>query len=151
MKIQGRAVYKLAVTHLVDVVRDLLERNSIDPKAIDVYIPHQMNQRIMEAAAQRLGISMDQVYLNIAKYGNTSAASIPIALDEAVRIQEYIASQTYETRKKDYDNPFRQITFDAAEEMQAVLGPLEENSFIKHVRRQTQEFASAVESARQRD
>ncbi|MBN1256407.1 MAG: ketoacyl-ACP synthase III [Planctomycetes bacterium] len=85
MKIQGRAVYKLAVTHIVEVVRDLLARNQIDPKAIGMYIPHQMNLRIMEAAADRLGITMEQVYVNIEKYGNTSAASIPIALDEAVR------------------------------------------------------------------
>ena len=73
------------------------------------------------------------------------------ALDEALRIQEYIAEQTYRTRKKDYDNPFRQITFDTTGEMRAVLGPIEENSFIKHVRRQRQEFAAAVESVRQRD
>ena len=85
MKIQGRAVYKLAVTHIVEVVKDLLERNSLDPKAVGLYIPHQMNTRIMEASAGRLGISMEQIFLNIEKYGNTSAASIPIALDEAVR------------------------------------------------------------------
>ncbi len=85
MKIQGRAVYKLAVTHIVEVVRELLRRNDLAPEAVDLYIPHQMNTRIMEASAQRLGITMDRVYVDIDRYGNTSAASIPIALDEAVR------------------------------------------------------------------
>ncbi|MFH0910300.1 MAG: beta-ketoacyl-ACP synthase III [Planctomycetota bacterium] len=85
MKIKGRAVYKLAVTYIVEVVRILLKQNGLDPNQVDLYIPHQMNTRIIEAAAERLGITMDRVFVNIDHCGNTSAASIPIALDEAVR------------------------------------------------------------------
>ncbi|MHC4870787.1 MAG: beta-ketoacyl-ACP synthase III [Planctomycetota bacterium] len=85
MQIAGRAVYKLAVTKIVEIVKDILDRNNLKPEDIALYIPHQMNERIMEGAAGRLGIEMDVVYRNIAKYGNTSAASIPIALDEAIK------------------------------------------------------------------
>lgn len=85
MKIEGRAVYKMAVTRIVEIVKDILNRNKLSPEDVALYIPHQMNERIMEGAAGRLGISMDSVYRNIAKYGNTSAASIPIAFDEAMK------------------------------------------------------------------
>jgi hypothetical protein len=72
------------------------------------------------------------------------------AVDEAVRIQEYVRDQVYATRKKDYDDPFRKITFRNAEEMKAVLGTAEDNSFVKQVRRETEAFKGQVESIRTR-
>jgi len=72
------------------------------------------------------------------------------ALDEAVRIQEYVRDQVYATRKKDYDNPFRKITFRNAEEMKAVLGTAEENGFVKQVRQETEAFKQQVASVKAR-
>ena len=72
------------------------------------------------------------------------------ALDEAVRIQQYIAEQTYQTRKKDFDGAFRQITFDTPAEMSAVLGTAEENSFVTQVREETAAFAEQVNDAKRR-
>jgi len=57
----------------------------LDAKDIDLYVPHQANVRIIEASAKRLGLNMDNVFVNLNKYGNMSAASIPVALDEAYR------------------------------------------------------------------
>ena len=72
------------------------------------------------------------------------------ALDEAVRIQEYVRDQVYATRKKDYDNPFRQATFRNAEEMKAVLGTAEDNGFVKQVRQETEAFKQQVASVKAR-
>ncbi len=72
------------------------------------------------------------------------------ALDEAVRIQEYVRDQVYISRKKDYDNPFRQITFRNAEEMKAVLGTAEDNGFVKQVRQETEAFKRQVASVKAR-
>ena len=72
------------------------------------------------------------------------------ALDEAVRIQEYVRDQVYATRKKDYDNPFRKITFRNAEEMKAVLGTAEDNSFVKQVQQETEAFKQQVASVKAR-
>jgi len=72
------------------------------------------------------------------------------ALDEAVAIQQYVADQTYQSRKKDYDNPFRRMTYTTPEEMAAVLGTAEGNSFVKQVRKETQEFAALVAAVRSR-
>jgi hypothetical protein len=72
------------------------------------------------------------------------------ALDEAVKIQQYVADQTYRSRKKDYDNPFRQMVYSTPEEMEAVLGTAEANSFVKQVRKETQALAEAVEAIRKR-
>jgi len=72
------------------------------------------------------------------------------ALDEAVRIQDYVAEQVYLTRKKDYDNPFRRATFAGAEEMEAVIGKPEENSFVKQTREDTKAFRKAVKAVRKR-
>ena len=72
------------------------------------------------------------------------------ALDEAVRIQEYVRDQVYISRKKDYDNPFRQSTFRNAEEMKAVLGTAEDNSFVKQVRQETEVFKRQVASVKAR-
>ena len=72
------------------------------------------------------------------------------ALDEAVRIQEYVRDQVYATRKKDYDDPFRKITFRNAEEMKAVLGTPEDNSFVKQMQRETEAFKQQVASVKGR-
>ncbi len=72
------------------------------------------------------------------------------AVDEAVKIQQYIAEQTYLTRKKDYENPFRQTTFDVPEEMKEVLGSVETNSFVRQVREETEAFARLAEAVKHR-
>ncbi|MHC4563421.1 MAG: DUF4954 family protein [Planctomycetota bacterium] len=72
------------------------------------------------------------------------------ALAEAVRIQDYICEQVYLSRKKDYDNPFRQATFANAEEMKAVVGTVEDNSFVKQTREETKAFKKRIRSARRR-
>lgn len=63
----------------------VIEKAGLTPEDISLVVPHQANIRIVEALAKRLKLSMDKVYLNIAKYGNTSSASVPLALDEANR------------------------------------------------------------------
>ena len=82
---QGNEVFKLAVKTLGAVVKETLEANSLDHDALDWLVPHQANKRIIEATAKRLGMPMEKVILTVAKYGNTSAASVPMALDVAVR------------------------------------------------------------------
>lgn len=84
LKIKGREVYKIAVLKIVEEVNDALAKCNLTIDDLSLIIPHQMNLRILEASAERLGISMDKVFVNIDKYGNTSSATIPIAFDEAV-------------------------------------------------------------------
>jgi len=72
------------------------------------------------------------------------------ALDEAVKIQQLVCDQTYATRQKDYENPFRQMTFTTPEEMAAVMGTIEENSFVKQLREETAAFIEQVEAIKQR-
>ena len=79
----GREVYKNAVRNMTEISREILERNGLDFASIDLVIPHQANQRIIEAVASRLGITEDRLFINVHAYGNTSAASIPLALYEA--------------------------------------------------------------------
>jgi len=85
MYINGREVYQLAIRRIVEIVNDCLDHCNLKTEDIKMYIPHQMNARIIESAAKRLNLPNDKVFLNIDKYGNTSAASIPIALDECCR------------------------------------------------------------------
>lgn len=90
-KMNGRAVFKHAATRFPEVIVEVLAAHGHTPEDIDMLIPHQANLRISEYVAKRLGLSADQVHNNIQRYGNTTAASIPIALHEAVqggRIQE---------------------------------------------------------------
>jgi 3-oxoacyl-[acyl-carrier-protein] synthase III len=82
---KGNEVFKVAVTTLGNVVDETLERNSLDRKAIDWLVPHQANMRIIQATARRLEMSMDRVVVTVQDHGNTSSASIPLALDTAVR------------------------------------------------------------------
>ncbi|GHS92428.1 3-oxoacyl-[acyl-carrier-protein] synthase 3 [Planctomycetales bacterium] len=83
--INGRAVYMQAVSRIVKLVGESLDRCGLKREDIDTIIPHQMNARIIESAAKRLEIPLDKIFMNLDKYGNTSAATIPIALDEANR------------------------------------------------------------------
>ncbi len=82
---EGKEVFKYAVKAMEGAVRDLLASEQIDLDAIDVMIPHQANIRILNKLVSRLGIEQEKVFINVHKYGNTSAASVPIALDEAKR------------------------------------------------------------------
>lgn len=81
----GQSVFKFAVKVLSDVVEELLEANGLQGTDIDWLVPHQANIRIIEATARKLGLSMDHVVTTVSGHGNTSAASIPLALDHAVR------------------------------------------------------------------
>jgi len=85
MTMKGNDVFKVAVTQLSQVVTETLRINKIDKSEIDWLVPHQANFRIIKATAKKLNMSLDKVVLTLAKHGNTSAASVPIALDEAVR------------------------------------------------------------------
>ncbi|MBI5437688.1 MAG: ketoacyl-ACP synthase III [Nitrosomonadales bacterium] len=85
VKMDGQAVFKFAVKALSEVVEEVLEENNLQGSDINWLVPHQANIRIMEATAKKLGLSMDNVIVTVATHGNTSAASIPLALDVAVR------------------------------------------------------------------
>jgi 3-oxoacyl-[acyl-carrier-protein] synthase III len=83
-KMKGNELFKVAVRSMAEVSRDVLETSGLTAADVDIFIPHQANQRITEAVASKLNVDMDKVYSNIAVHGNTSSASIPIALDECV-------------------------------------------------------------------
>lgn len=85
IKMKGNETFKSAVRTLEDLVVTILKENKLEPSQLSLLIPHQANLRIIQATANRLGIPMDKVIVNLDRYGNTSAASIPIALDEALR------------------------------------------------------------------
>lgn len=85
MFMKGNDVFKVAVTRLSELVSQTLEANQLDKSELDWLVPHQANWRIINATAKKLGMSMDQVILTLDKHGNTSAASVPLALDEGVR------------------------------------------------------------------
>ncbi len=82
---QGREVYKFAITKFVELIEDAAAKVGAKVSDIDLIIPHQVNLRIIESAAKRLDYPMDRVFVNIDRYGNTSAASVPLAFDEAVK------------------------------------------------------------------
>ncbi|MBP80653.1 MAG: 3-oxoacyl-ACP synthase [Acidiferrobacteraceae bacterium] len=84
-EMQGKEVFRWAVTALGDAVIEVLEANGVDRGEIDWLVPHQANIRIIQAIARRLDLSMDNVVVTIDRHGNTSAASVPLAFDEAVR------------------------------------------------------------------
>ena len=83
LKMKGKEVFKLAVRGMEEAARDILEQQGIPANHIGLVIPHQANLRIIEAIAQYLELPMDRFFVNVDRYGNTSAASIPLALDEA--------------------------------------------------------------------
>ena len=85
MQINGREVYQLAVRRIVEMVQDCMTNCDLSKDDIRMVIPHQMNARIIESCAKRLDLPDEKLYINIDKYGNTSSASIPIALDECLK------------------------------------------------------------------
>ena len=84
LKMNGKEVFRHAVTRFPEVINEALEANNLTSENIDLLIPHQANLRITQMVQKKLGLSNDQVYSNIQKYGNTTAATIPIALAEVV-------------------------------------------------------------------
>ncbi|GMQ47085.1 MULTISPECIES: beta-ketoacyl-ACP synthase III [Vibrio] len=85
LNMSGNEVFKVAVTQLSKLVKDTLAANGMSKEDLDWLVPHQANYRIIAATAKKLGMSMDQVVLTLDRHGNTSAATVPTALDEAVR------------------------------------------------------------------
>jgi len=79
---EGAAVYKYAVARMAEVATDLMERNHLTSKMVDWLVPHQANKRIIEATAERMGLPLDRVMVTINKFGNTTAATIPLCLWE---------------------------------------------------------------------
>jgi 3-oxoacyl-[acyl-carrier-protein] synthase-3 len=84
MKMAGREVFKAAVLAMADACDEALERAGLAAADVDLLIPHQANLRIIEATAKHTGMPMSKVMVNVDRYGNTSSASIPLALDQAV-------------------------------------------------------------------
>ena len=85
LKMEGRKVFKEAVNGMTKSSLEAIEEAGLSPEDIDLVIPHQANFRIIKAVAEKLGIPLEKVYVNVDRYGNTSAASIPIAMYEAVK------------------------------------------------------------------
>jgi 3-oxoacyl-[acyl-carrier-protein] synthase-3 len=84
IKMKGPELFKLAVKSMADVTQQVAERAGVRLEDIELIVPHQANLRILNAVAQRLGLPPEKVFTNVDRYGNTSAASVPIALDEAL-------------------------------------------------------------------
>jgi len=85
IRMQGKKLFPFAVRSMEDSLRESLSEAGLTPADLDLMIPHQANMRIIDAVRDRLGVSRDRILVNIERYGNTSSASIPILLDEAVR------------------------------------------------------------------
>jgi 3-oxoacyl-[acyl-carrier-protein] synthase-3 len=85
MKIKGREVYKFAVQRFCELIDDAMRKSELCADQVKLIVPHQVNQRIIDSAMQKLNLPSEKAFVNIDRYGNTSSASIPIALDEAVR------------------------------------------------------------------
>jgi 3-oxoacyl-[acyl-carrier-protein] synthase-3 len=81
----GKEVFKVAVRSMEEISRQALDEAGVSIDQVSLVIPHQANRRIIVALAERLGVPMEKVVVNVDKYGNTSAASVPVALDEARR------------------------------------------------------------------
>jgi 3-oxoacyl-[acyl-carrier-protein] synthase III len=89
MKIKGREVYKFAVTKFEELIHEAMRACELTVDQVSLIVPHQVNKRIIDSAMEKLGMSPDKAFVNIDRYGNTSAASIPIALDEAYRAKRF--------------------------------------------------------------
>jgi 3-oxoacyl-[acyl-carrier-protein] synthase-3 len=85
VKQDGQAVFKFAVRKSGEICRRLLDRHGVDPSQLDLFVSHQANRRIIEAAAERLGLPAEKVVINLERYGNTTAATVPLALADASR------------------------------------------------------------------
>jgi 3-oxoacyl-[acyl-carrier-protein] synthase-3 len=84
VKQDGQAVFKFAVRKTEEISRRVLERNGIDPAEVDLFVSHQANRRIITAAAERLGLPESKVIINLERFGNTTAGTIPLALADAI-------------------------------------------------------------------
>ena len=85
VKQDGAAVFRFAVRNTEEVCRRLLERNGLTGGDIDLFVSHQANRRIIQSAAEKLGLSDEKVVINIERFGNTTAGTIPLALNDAVK------------------------------------------------------------------
>ncbi len=85
IEMNGREVFKFATRTVPKAIEEILAKNNLTINDIDKFVCHQANERIIESSAKKLDVSMDKMYVNIHKYGNTSAASVPIALDDAFK------------------------------------------------------------------
>lgn len=85
LQMQGNEVFKVAVRSMAAVANTALKENNMSVEDVDLFIPHQANIRILNAAAKRIGLKDEQVYINVDRFGNTSGATIPLAMDEANR------------------------------------------------------------------
>ncbi|HUI09921.1 MAG TPA: beta-ketoacyl-ACP synthase III [Bacteroidota bacterium] len=90
----GKTVFKVAVVSMADVSAEIVERNHLSGKDVDWLVPHQANQRIIDATADRMGLDRSRVMLNIDRYGNTTAATIPLCLSEWWQAKKLLAGQT---------------------------------------------------------
>lgn len=88
LKIRGREVYKFAVSRFIEMIEGAMTGAGITADDVKLVVPHQVNQRIIDSAMEKLGLPVEKAFVNIERVGNTSAASIPIALDEAVRSEK---------------------------------------------------------------
>jgi 3-oxoacyl-[acyl-carrier-protein] synthase III len=100
IKMRGNETFKIAVKTLESVVLETLRKNNLKPSQLSLLIPHQANLRIIQATAKKLDLPMDRVMVNIDRYGNTSSASVPIALDEAlnagrIRTGDYVLLEAF--------------------------------------------------------
>lgn len=77
---EGKAVFKFAVTNMADVSAEIMERNNLTAETVDWLVPHQANLRIIDATANRMGLPKEKVMINIQKYGNTTAGTLPLCL-----------------------------------------------------------------------
>ncbi|MES1239621.1 MAG: beta-ketoacyl-ACP synthase III, partial [Chloroflexota bacterium] len=84
IRMEGKETYRFATKTMATTALESVRKSGLEPSDISLFIPHQANVRIIEAVAKGLGLSMDQIYTNVNRYGNTSAASVPIAMAEAV-------------------------------------------------------------------
>ncbi len=84
MKQDGQAVFRFAVRKTEEISRRLLERNGMTPQDVDLFISHQANRRIIQSASEKLGLDPQKVIINIERFGNTTAATIPLALNDAL-------------------------------------------------------------------
>jgi 3-oxoacyl-[acyl-carrier-protein] synthase-3 len=85
LRMEGREVFKHAVGNISSVMKETIEAAGLEPKDIDWFVPHQANRRILEGTAKKLGVNEEKVVVTLDRHGNTSAASIPLALDTAVK------------------------------------------------------------------
>ena len=85
LRMEGREVFRHAVGNISSIILSTIEQSGLKPSQVDWFVPHQANKRILEGTARKVGMSMDKIVITLDKHGNTSAASIPLALDEAYK------------------------------------------------------------------